>query len=438
MNVSMPCHDHPPADAAATRDRPPNLARHGFLQDPLLKRVLAALVAGGGEARVAGGVVRNALLGESLHEDDVIDIATTERPERVIALAERAGFAVRPTGLTHGTVTVVASGDGRVRPFEVTTLRRDIETDGRHATVSFTDDWRADAERRDFTINALYCDARGNVHDPLGAYGDLLDRRVRFVGDPHERIREDYLRILRFFRFHARYGRGRLDKDGLAAAAELKAGARELSGERIAGELKKLLLAPGVAAVVRTMARRSILAAVLPGPFDVKALERMVEIDEMEGETPDAMLRLAALTRASPDKLKESLRLSNAEWKRLVALDGSPDITPALSDHERKIVLYRLGSTGYRDAVRLRWARSGAPADSAGWSALLRLAAHWALPHFPVTGADLLAKGLAPGPVIGQTLRTLEEWWCAHGFTPDKAAILEEVAALTGKDHGLG
>jgi poly(A) polymerase len=435
----MPCHDHAPANAAAAPDRPPNLARHGFLQDPLLKRVLAALVAGGGEARVAGGVVRNALLGESVADDvDVVDIATTELPERVIALAERAGFAVHPTGLSHGTVTVVASGDGRVRPFEVTTLRRDIETDGRHATVSFTDDWRADAQRRDFTINALYCDAKGNVHDPLGAYGDLLDRRVRFVGDPHERIREDYLRILRFFRFHARFGRGRLDKEGLAAATELKAGARELSGERIAAELKKLLLAAGVAAVVRAMARRSILGAVLPGPFDVKSLERMVEIDRKEGETPDAMLRLAALTRASPDKLKESLRLSNAEWKRLVALDGSPDITPALSDQERRVVLYRLGSTGFRDAVRLHWARSGAPADSADWSALLRLAAHWAVPHFPVTGADLLAKGFVPGPAIGQTLRALEEWWCAHGFTPDKAAILEEIAAPTGKDNDLG
>jgi poly(A) polymerase len=434
----MPSHDPAPANAAATRDRPPNLARHGFLQDPLLKRLLAALVAGGGEARVAGGAVRNALLGEPLHEDDVIDIATTELPERVIALAERAGFAVHPTGLTHGTVTVVATGDGRVRPFEVTTLRRDIETDGRHATVSFTDDWRADAERRDFTINALYCDARGSVHDPLGAYGDLLDRRIRFVGDPHERIREDYLRILRFFRFHARYGRGRLDKEGLAAATALKAGARELSGERIAAELRKLLLAAGVAAVVRTMARRSILAAVLPGPFDVKALERMVEIDLAEGEAPDALLRLAALTRASPDKLKESLRLSNAEWKRLVALEGSPDITPALSVEERRIALYHLGSTGFRDLVRLDWARSGAAADSTDWSDLLRLAAQWAAPHFPVTGADLLAKGFAPGPAIGQTLRALEEWWCAHGFTPDKAAILEEVAAPTGKDNERG
>jgi poly(A) polymerase len=435
----MPCHDHAPANAAAARDRPPNLARHGFLQDPLLKRVLAALVAGGGEARVAGGVVRNALLGEPVADDvDVVDIATTELPERVIALAERAGFAVHPTGLSHGTVTVVASGDGRVRPFEVTTLRRDVETDGRHATVSFTEDWRADAERRDFTINALYCDAKGNVHDPLGAYGDLLDRRVRFVGDPHQRIREDYLRILRFFRFHARYGRGRLDRAGLAAATELKAGARELSGERIAAELKKLLLAAGVAAVVKPMARRSILAALLPGPFDVKSLERMVEIDATEGEAPDAMQRLAALTRASPDKLKESLKLSNAEWKRLVALDGSPDITPALSDQERRVALYRLGSTGFRDVVRLRWARSGAPADSTSWSALLQLAAQWAVPHFPVTGADLLAKGFAPGPAIGQTLRALEEWWCAHGFTPDKAAILEEVAALTGKDNDLG
>ena len=224
----------------------------------------------------------------------------------------------------------------------------------------------ADAERRDFTINALYCDAKGNVHDPLGAYGDLLDRRVRFVGDPHQRIREDYLRILRFFRFHARYGRGRLDRAGLAAATELKAGARELSGERIAAELKKLLAA-GVAAVVKPMARRSILAALLPGPFDVKSLERMVEIDATEGEAPDAMQRLAALTRASPDKLKESLKLSNAEWKRLVALDGSPDITPALSDQRegsRSTALAAPASAMCRCWACVRERRPTAPAGA--------------------------------------------------------------------------
>jgi poly(A) polymerase len=431
----MPCHDHAPANAPARRDRPPNLARHGFLQDPLLRRVLAALGAEGGEARVAGGAVRNALLGEPVTD---IDIATTEPPERVIALAERAGLAVHPTGLSHGTVTVVVGGDGRVRSFEVTTLRLDVETDGRHAKVSFTGDWLADAARRDFTINALYCDSKGHVHDPLGAYGDLLDRKVRFVGDPQDRIREDYLRILRFFRFHAQYGCGRLDRDGLAAATALKAGARALSGERVSAELKKLLLAGGVAAVVRVMARRSILGTVLPGPFDANALERMAEIDGHEGEAPDTMLRLAALTRARPDKLKEQLKLSNAEWRRLVELEAAPDITPALSPPERKIALYRLGSTGFRDAVRLCWARSGAPAESAEWSTLLKLAAEWAVPHFPVTGADLLARGFAPGPAIGETLRALEEWWCARGFAPDKAAILDEIAALKGKDEDLG
>jgi len=195
---------------------------------------------------------------------------------------------------------------------------------------------------------------------------------------------------------------------------------------------------PAGTPVVRAMARRSVLAVVLPGPFDVKALDRMVETDKAEGEAPDAMLRLAALTRANPDRLKESLRLSNAEWKRLVALDGSPDITPALPDHQRRIALYRLGSTAFRDAVRRDWARSAAPPDSADWSGLLRLAAQWAVPHFPVTGADLLARGFTPGPVIGQTLRALEAWWCAHGFTPDKKAILDEVAPPIGKDDDHG
>jgi poly(A) polymerase len=431
----MPCHENAPTDVAAARDRPPSLARHGFLQDPLLRRVLAALNADGGEARVAGGAVRNALLGENVTE---IDIATTEPPERVVALAGRAGLVVYPTGLSHGTVTLVVSADGRTRSFEVTTLRRDVETDGRHATVSFTSDWLADAQRRDFTINALYCDARGTVHDPLGAYRDLLDRKVRFVGDPEERIREDYLRILRFFRFHAQYGKGRLDKEGLAAATALKAGARALSGERIAAELRKLLLAAGLNAVVKVMVRRSILAALLPGPFDTRSLDTMVAIDRQAGETPDALLRLAALTRASPDRLKEALRLANVDWKRLLALGASPDITPALSDQERKVVLYRLGSTGFRDAVRLHWARSGMAADSAEWSALLKLAAQWTVPHFPVTGADLLARGLEAGPAIGQTLRALENWWCAHGFEPGKEAILNEIASVTGKDEEIG
>jgi poly(A) polymerase len=435
MNVSMPCHDDAPTDSAASRDRPPNLARHAFLQDPLLRRVFAALNADGGEARVAGGAVRNALLEEPVTD---IDIATTETPERVTALAGRAGLVVHPTGLSHGTVTVVASAEGRMRAFEVTTLRRDVETDGRHATVSFTDDWLADARRRDFTINALYCDARGTVHDPLGVYRDLVERKVRFVGDPEDRIREDYLRILRFFRFHAQYGKGRLDKEGLAAATALKAGARTLSGERIAAELRKLLLAAGVTAVVKTMARRSILAAVLPGPLDAKSLEAMVAIDARAGETPDAMLRLAVLTRASPDKLKEALKLANVDWKRLLALEMSPDITPALSEHERRVMLYRLGSTGFRDAVRLHWARAGAPADSTEWSGLLGLAAQWTVPHFPVTGADLLARGFAPGPAIGHTLRALEDWWCAQGFEPRKDAILDAIAAVTGKDEEIG
>ena len=435
MNVSMPCHDDAPADAAAARDRPPSLARHAFLQDPLLRRAFAALNADGGEARVAGGAVRNALLGETVTE---IDIATPSPPERVMALAGRAGLVVHPTGLEHGTVTVVVSAEGRMRSFEVTTLRRDVETDGRHARVAFTSDWLCDAERRDFTINALYCDARGTVHDPLGAYGDLLDRKVRFVGDPQERIREDYLRILRFFRFHAQYGRGPLDKEGLAAATALKAGARDLSGERIAAELRKLLLAGGVTAVVNVMARRSILAAVLPGPFDTRALAAMVAIDAQADETPDAMLRLAALTRASPDKLKDGLKLANADWKRLLALNAASDITPALSEPERTVALYRLHSTDFRDAVRLRWARSGAPADSAEWGALLKLAARWAVPHFPVTGADLLARGFAPGPAVGQTLRALEDWWCAQGFEPGKEAILDEIAAVTGKDREIG
>lgn len=400
----------------------PSLRDAEWLRDASLQRVLAVL-ANGGAARVAGGAVRNALIGLPVAD---IDIATTHRPERVTELAKAAGFSVHPTGLPHGTVTVVAGGDGAREPFEVTTLRVDEETDGRHARVAFTDDWEADARRRDFTINALYCDAGGEILDPVGGYPDILARRVRFVGDPEARIREDYLRILRFFRFHARYGEGAPDAEGLAACTALKDGIARLSAERVRDELLKLLVAPGAPPTLAVMQEAGILPLVLPVAADLARFGRMAGTDARHALTPDAVLRLAALAPGIAGNAWR-LRLSNAEQARLKALEDAGAPSPALREPERKVVLYQLGSETWRDAVRLSWASNGKAGDDAGWLELLALPGRWSPPAFPVTGEDLLARGLKPGPEIGETLRRLEDWWVASGFAASKADLLSKL-----------
>ena len=264
-----------------------------WLQSAALGKVFAALKAGDAEARVVGGAVRNALIGRPVGE---IDIATPARPEDVMRLARDAGLGAHPTGLDHGTVTIVADGV----PFEVTTLRRDIETDGRRAVVAFTTAWDEDATRRDFTINALYCGKDGELCDPVGGLDDLRKRRVRFIGDPEARIREDYLRILRFFRFSADYGNGQLDAPGLAAAVRLKDGLARLSPERIRAEILKLLAAPKAAEVVRIMHATGILQLVIQAPADPECLARLQAIELALGQPPDALTRLAALAVGDP------------------------------------------------------------------------------------------------------------------------------------------
>ncbi|MDP4822338.1 MAG: CCA tRNA nucleotidyltransferase, partial [Aestuariivirgaceae bacterium] len=352
-----------------------------------------------------------ALLGVPVTE---VDVATSLSPEAVMERAAAAGFSVHPTGLEHGTVTVARDGAA----FEVTTLRHDVETDGRRAKVAFTDDWQADARRRDFTMNALYCSATGEVFDPVSGMDDLLSRRVRFVGEAGARIAEDYLRILRFFRFHAQYGQGGLDEAGLAACGELKAGLRQLSAERVRQELMKLLVAPGSVAAVEAMRGQGILEMILPGA-DVAVFARMAGIDSAEGFKPDAVLRLAAL--APQMAAKEALRLSNAEGARLEALACAPALSPAMDDIALRRARYVLGDL-YEDAVRLVWARS----DMAGWRAVYALVAE-PTPVFPLKGADLLARGLKPGPDVGRMLRSLEEAWIVSDFSASKEALLERV-----------
>jgi poly(A) polymerase len=391
-------------------NRPPSLAGAPWLKQPGLQHVLAAIAAAGGEARVAGGAVRNALMGEEVTE---IDLATTLSPEQVTAACAAQGLAVHPTGISHGTVTVVA-GD---QPYEVTTLRHDVETDGRRATVRFTDDWEADALRRDFTMNALYCDGGGAVYDYVRGYPDILARRVAFVGIPGQRIAEDFLRILRFFRFHARYGGGAPDAAGLAACVAARAGLDGLSAERIRQEMFKLMAASGAVPALRLMAETGILERLLPYTDDWPALARL---------PPDPLLRLAVLAK-DPVAMKERWRLSNHEGRRLEAIAAHPPLTPDLRPGERRVILYRIGPEAWRDLARIGWAKSGAAPDDPAWRDLLALPERWQAPAFPVAGRDLLALGMAPGPGIGAALTRLEDWWLASDFKASREELLKRL-----------
>lgn len=406
---------------------PDNLARQPWLMRPQTQAVFAALNRDGHEARAVGGAVRNALMGLPVKD---VDIATTALPQDVILFAREAGIAAHPTGLDHGTVTLVADGV----PFEVTTLRHDVETYGRHAKVAFTSNWTGDAQRRDFTINALYCSADGTVFDPLGGYGDVQARRVRFIADARERIREDFLRILRFFRFNAEYGAGALDADGLAACIAEKDGLATLSAERTRSELLKLLSANRAHDVVATMAEHSFMDAVLGFPPHLAAFRNLLAIETARSREPDALLRLAALIPEEHEDIsavQTKLRLSGAESARLrAAVGGAATIRSSISEADEKVALYRLGEPAFADAALIAWARSGDTADNASWQSRLNLATRWQPPVLPVRGSDVLALGVPPGPDVGRILAALEEWWIAEGFPQDRDVIDARLHAL--------
>jgi poly(A) polymerase len=379
-----------------------------WLISPRTRAVFAALEAAGGPGcvRVVGGAVRNTLMGRPV---DDIDLATRLRPEAVMAALEAAGLKAVPTGLQHGTVTAVVDR----RPFEITTLRRDVATDGRHAEVAFTDDWAEDAARRDFRLNALYADADGEVQDPTGeGVADALAGRVVFVGDPARRIEEDYLRILRFFRFSAWYAHDALDAAGLAACAAGRGGLARLSAERVAKELLKLLAAPDPRAAVAAMAETGVLAAVLP---EARPGERFDHLTQAHG---DALLRLAALLPEDPAvaaAVAARLRLSNAQRDRLVAaVDPAVPVGPHLPPTALRAALYRLGRDTVRDRLRLAEA-TGGPASGDLWG----LVETWPVPRLPVGGADLARLGVAPGPATGALLRAFEAEWIADDFPAD-------------------
>ena len=391
-----------PGEPPALRVAPP-----AFFAEPGLLAVLAALPG----ARVVGGAVRDALAG---HRVTDVDLATGMRPEEVIRRLREAGLKAVPTGLDHGTVTAVAGHRG----FEVTTLRRDVETDGRHAVVDYTGDWRADAARRDFSINAMSMTADGAVYDYFGGAADLRAGLVRFVGDPATRIAEDYLRILRFFRFQARYGRGEPDAAALAAIGAGVPGLARLSAERVWSELKRILSLPDPAGAVALMGVTGVLAAILPEGTSPAGLAALVAA----GAPADPLLRLAALLDGDAAALAARLRFSTAEANGLVALrsgevpaDDADDaaLRRALADTPADILIGRAWLAGRGAALRQRLA------------ALPR-------PVFPLHGRDLRAAGIAPGPPMGQLLRQTREWWLAGGCIADAAACL---AALQAAMH---
>ncbi len=398
-----------------TRRDLPSLADRDWLSALATQKVLSVLAAAGHEGRVVGGAVRNALLGVPVVD---VDIATAASPECGMEVMRAAGLAAIPTGIEHGTITVVCDG----RPFEVTTLRRDVETDGRRAVVAYTDDWTEDARRRDFTLNALYCDASGRVHDPLGGYPDLAARRVRFIGDAGERIREDYLRILRFFRVHATYGAGPLDRDGLLAAERNRDGLARLSAERVRAELLRVLVAPGAVAAIDAMQAHGILSFVLGVAPRPGLLASLATIESRLALSPDAVLRLSALALATEDdkaRLARRLRLSGAEQRDLLVLDrrwGDRMATATEADQRRE--LFRLGAETWRRHVLAALAGGAAPGQ---FDALYNLPEVWPPPRFPLSGKHVLALGLPAGRDVGALLAAAEDWWVAHDFPPDDA-----------------
>jgi poly(A) polymerase len=397
-----------------------------------LPRLLGVLDCDGEEARVVGGAVRNALLGTPIAE---IDVATTAMPEEVVKRVTAAGFKPVPTGIEHGTVTVVIDK----HPFEVTTLRKDVETYGRHAKVEFGRDWKADAKRRDFTINALSATRDGTVYDYTGGLDDLSQRRVRFIGDPGKRIAEDYLRILRFFRFHAAYASGRPDTAGLTACIAGRGGLDQLSRERVRMELLKLLVAPHAAPTLTAMADAGLLLRVLGGVPYLASFGNMVKVEAAAGVEPNAIRRLGALGVAiveDAERLWQRLRLANSEHERLASMaEGWRRISPAHGEKAAKALLYRLRPQQFSDHALLGWARSNATSHDAEWHALAILPQHWTAPAFPLKAADFMKRGVPQGPSLGAAIAAAEQTWIAAGF-PSEPGTLEKIADTAAADTG--
>ena len=396
------------------------IAPQPWMVEPATRAVLGALSAGGVEVRFVGGSVRDALLGRPIGD---IDIATPASPERVIDLLEKSGIKVVPTGLAHGTVTAVVPP----RHFEITTLRRDVETYGRRARVAFDADWAADAARRDFTMNAIFLAPDGRIDDPVGGLADLRARRVRFVGDPATRIAEDLLRLLRYYRFEARFGTGIGDPQARAACRTAAHLLPTLSRERIAQELIKLLDTPDPIAVLRMMQEDGVLAVVLPEAHRLDRLRRLIAIEL----GPDPLRRLAALIEVDGEgavALAARLRFSNAWRDRMQDLSPPWPLDPQGDVQAQRRALYWLGVERYRDLALLLAAEG--EVSRSRLVELLDLARAWTPPVFPLAGCDVTALDIPAGERVGRLLAAARDWWEASDFTPDRAACLAYLREL--------
>ena len=396
------------------------IAPQPWMVEPATLAVLGALAAGGVEARFVGGSVRDALLELPIGD---IDIATPASPDRVSELLEKAGIKVVPTGLDHGTVTAIVPP----RHFEITTLRRDVETYGRRARVAFDADWAADAARRDFTINAIFLSPDGTIHDPVGGLPDLRARRIRFVGEPATRIAEDVLRLLRYYRFEARFGTCSGDaqaRDACRAAAHLLP---TLSGERVQQELIKLLETPDPLAGLQMMQDDGVLAVALP---EARQLDRLCRLMSIEGAT-DPLLRLAALIEVDGEgavALAARLRFSNVWRDRLHGLSPPKPIDPQGDVRTQRRALYRLGVERYRDVAVLVAAEEGMSRNRL--TELLDLARGWTPPVFPLAGRDVISLGIPAGERVGRLLSAVHDWWEEGDFTADRVACLVHLRNL--------
>ena len=407
------------------------IAPQPWMQEPPTQALLAALTKAGIAARFVGGCVRDALLGRGRAEIADIDLATPARPEEVAAALAAAGIKCVPTGIEHGTITAVVPP----RHYEITTLRRDVETYGRRARVAFDADWAADAARRDFTINAIYLEPDGTLHDPVSGLADLTARRVRFVGEPAKRIDEDVLRVLRYYRFEARFGTGTGDSVARAACRAAIRQLWQLSAERVAGELLRLLAAPDPLAALRMMADDGVLAAVLPEATRLDRLERLIRF---EPPPPDPLRRLAALVSVDADgaaMIAGRLRLSNAQRERLAALAPPLRVDHGGDARAQRRTLYSLGAERYRDLALLVAADGGI--GGGRLTELLALAADWRAPAFPLGGRDVTALGIPPGPRVGNLLDAVRRWWEEGDFAADDAACREKLKAIIAGDSGI-
>jgi poly(A) polymerase len=407
-----------------------------WMTAPETRSVVRALTRDGTGIRFVGGCVRDALAGRTVAD---IDIATPDPPETILRHLDAEGIRAIPTGIDHGTITAVVDD----RLFEITTLRVDVETDGRRAVVAFTDDWTADAARRDLTINAMSCSVEGRLYDPFGGADDLAVGRIRFVGNAEQRIREDVLRLLRFFRFFAHYGQPPLDEEGLAACRLLADRLPTLSGERVQAEIFSLLAADTAADVLAVMAAEAVLAYILPEATEFDRLRRLIGIERDTGVVPRMVRRLAAVLATAAtdvDGIARRLKLSGADRDYLrVATVDLPRFQPIADEAARRRWFYRRGAEIYRELLLL-WAagRAEPPSDL---SDQLGDTGQWLRPIFPLSGEDVLDRGVPSGPRIGESLRAVEDWWIDNDFVPTRKACLARLHAhldsfVAGDDPG--